>query len=107
MKRCLFLVLCLYSQIYAYQVSFEGNVPEEIILTATSISQLESQKERPPPTLFTLKREQSLIKNLLFKSYMPLVTMTAKSISSILALFQIQRSASFLSRALFTVLETL
>lgn len=56
MRRFSFILLTLFSQAFAYQVSFEGNLPEEVFETATAISQLESECDRPPPTLFTLKK---------------------------------------------------
>ena len=56
MRRYLPLFFCFWSQLFAYQVSFEGNLPEEIFSTASEISQLESERSHPPPTLFTLKK---------------------------------------------------
>ncbi|MCH9626624.1 MAG: Translocation and assembly module subunit TamA [Chlamydiales bacterium] len=56
MWRPLLFLFCLCIPAYAYQVSFEGDLPDEIFCMASEISQLESDKERPPPTLFTLKK---------------------------------------------------
>lgn len=56
MKHLWLLSLCFFSQVFAYQVSFEGYLPQEILLTIEEVSQLESGKDRPPPTLFTLKK---------------------------------------------------
>lgn len=56
MRRFVLLSLALFSQAFAYQVCFEGDLAGEILDMVTSISQLESEKQRPPPTLFTLKK---------------------------------------------------
>ncbi|NGX61781.1 MAG: Translocation and assembly module TamA [Chlamydiae bacterium] len=40
----------------AYQVSFTGAAPREVYETIEVVSQLKSEQDRPPPTLFTLKK---------------------------------------------------
>lgn len=56
MRVLALILLCLSPYLAAYQVSFEGEMTQEIFLTIQEVSQLESDRERPPPTLFTLKR---------------------------------------------------
>ena len=52
----IFLLLCLSERAFAYQVCFEGVAAEEIRELISSISQLQTKQDRPPPTLFTLKK---------------------------------------------------
>ncbi len=56
MRHFLPLLLFVCTQAFTYQVSFEGNLPSEVFTTASAISQLESEMDRPPPTFFTLKK---------------------------------------------------
>lgn len=68
MRRFLLLIsLCFCSHLFAYQVSFEGNLPEEIFTTVSEVSQLESERCRPPPTLFTLKKRAEADKKTLLQ----------------------------------------
>lgn len=62
MRKCLIIIflffpLFAYSFLHgAYQVNFENIPSEEIRETIHSVSQLQTEQERPPPTFFTLKK---------------------------------------------------
>lgn len=62
-----FLLLLLFifplAKALAYQVSFEGDVPSEVMETIEAISKLKADAERPPPSLFTLKKRAETDKN--------------------------------------------
>lgn len=65
MRKILILILLLLilsQRAIAYQVCFEGFASEEIREVIASISQLQTKKDRPPPTLFTLKKRAELDK---------------------------------------------
>ncbi|MCC5831812.1 MAG: BamA/TamA family outer membrane protein [Chlamydiales bacterium] len=67
--RCFLLLIlfCFCPRLCAYQVSFEGNLPDEIFTTVSEVSQLESERGRPPPTLFTLKKRAEADKKTLLQ----------------------------------------
>ncbi len=56
MLRVLLFLLWIATPALAYQVIFEGFPSEEIALTGESLAILSSEINRPPPTLFTLKK---------------------------------------------------
>lgn len=66
--RPIFLFLFLLTHLFAYQVSFEGNLSEEIFLMINAVSHLENEKSRPPPTLFTLKKRAESDKKTLLQA---------------------------------------
>jgi len=58
MRKILILIplLLLSSKAFTYEVSFEGIAVQEIRELISSISQLHTKQDHPPPTFFTLKR---------------------------------------------------
>ncbi|MEZ5314761.1 MAG: BamA/TamA family outer membrane protein [Chlamydiales bacterium] len=58
MKCFLFLFFLSFSSpFFAYHISFEGDLPEEIFTTISAASQLNNDYNHPPPTFFILKKQ--------------------------------------------------